>query len=75
MPAAAAFRALGGKAGSGSNGIQAVPPLSYDYPIRGTGNPDDPLSDKTVWWQICVEGGHVVGTVRGRISSLPATGC
>jgi hypothetical protein len=37
--ATAVFRALGGIAESGYNGDQAVPPLTYDYPIRGTGKP------------------------------------
>lgn len=67
-----AFKALGGKADSGYNGQQAVPPLSYDYPVRGTGNPDDVNDTKTVWWQVCVKHGRVVGKLRGHLDSLPA---
>lgn len=52
MSAKDAFEALGGKAVSGYNGVQAVPPLSYDYPIRGT----------STWWQICVKDGRVVAS-------------
>ena len=75
ISATAAFPALSGEAPSGSNGAQAVPPLTYDYPIRGTGNPNDVMDDNTIWWQLCVEGGLVIGKVRGTIDSLPATGC
>jgi hypothetical protein len=75
MSAGAAFRALGGKADSGYNGIQAVPPLSYDYPIRGRGNPDDVNDTKTIYWQVCVKHGRISGKVRGRMDSLPAMGC
>jgi hypothetical protein len=71
MEASAAFRSLGGKSPSGYNGAQAVPPLSYDYPIQGTGNPDDVTDDKTIWWQICVKNGRVSGKVRGHLGSLP----
>ncbi len=71
MGASAAFQALGGKADSGDNGSQALPPKSYDYPVRGTGNPDDPNDTKTIWWQICVKDGRVVGKVHGHLDSLP----
>src|SRR4051794_15452088 len=45
MSASAAFAALGGRADSGYNGGQAGPTRSYDYPVRGTGNPDDVSDD------------------------------
>jgi hypothetical protein len=72
--ASAAFHALGGKATSGVNGGQAPPPHSYDYPIRGTGNPDDVNDEKTVWWEICIGGDNrVTGKVRTR--GLAAATC
>ncbi len=74
-PATTAFTALGGKAASGYNGQQAVPPLSYDYPISGTGDPDDPMDSKTVWWQICVTSGAVSGKHRANMDNLPVMGC
>ena len=75
MSARAAFGLLGGKAVSGTNGGQAPPPHSYDYPIEGTGNPDDVNDDKTIYLQVCVDGGRVVGKDRGRMDSLPTFGC
>jgi len=75
MSARAAFGLLGGKAVSGANGVQAPPPHSYDYPIEGTGNPDDVNDDKTIYLQVCVDGGRVVGKARGRMDSLPSFGC
>lgn len=53
--------------------MQAVPPLSYDYPVRGAGNPDDPMDTATVWWQICVLNGVVVGKQHGTMDSQQAT--
>ena len=48
MTAQAAFAALGGEAVSGSTGTQAPPPNGYNYPVKGTGNPDDVADTKTV---------------------------
>ncbi len=70
--ARAAFKGLGGKANSGSTGGQAGPVLGYDYPIRGTGNPDDVSDTKTIWWQICVGHGRVLSKQRGTMDSLDA---
>lgn len=72
MSAVAAFRLLGGKADSGSTGEQAGPVLGYDYPITGTGNPDDVMDDSTIWWQICVGYGRVLSKQRGTMDNLPA---
>lgn len=73
MSANSAFAALGGESPSGYNGVQAVPPLSYDYPIRGTGHGDaaDATNDSYVWWQICVQGGRVVGKLRANMDNMP----
>jgi len=74
--ARAAFRDLGGKSPSGYNGVQAVPPLSYDYPIRGSGTGDaGDVSENYLWWQICVKNGRIVSKVKGRMDSLPTMGC
>lgn len=70
--AADAFGSLGGKAVSGQNGSQAVPPLSYDYPVRGTGNPNDVTDTGTIYWQICVQDGVVVSKQRAVMDRLPA---
>jgi hypothetical protein len=72
MAATAAFRALGGKSPSGYNGIQAVPPLSYDYPISGTGSGDaaDPVNESYTWFQVCVKDNRVIGMARGTLDSL-----
>jgi hypothetical protein len=72
MSAIAAFRTLGGKAPSGYNGVQAVPPLSYDYPISGTGSGDagDATNNSYTWLQVCVKKNTVSGTVRGKLESL-----
>jgi hypothetical protein len=66
-----AFASLGGQASSGSNGQQAVPPLSYDYPIAGTGDPNDVMDGHTVWWQLCVKKGVVVSKQRGTMGEIP----
>lgn len=71
--ASQAFAALGGKASSGSNRPQAVPPFSYLYPVAGTGNPDDVMDTSTVWWQLCVKGGVVVAKQRGTLDALPTS--
>ncbi len=68
------FRALGGKAASGANGMQAPFPHSFDYPIRGTGTGDagGATNDSYKWWQICVsQRGQVVSKQRGPLGSLP----
>jgi hypothetical protein len=71
MSATDAFAQLGGRPGSGYNGIQAGPTKSYDFPIRGTGNPDDVTDDSTIWWEVCVLHGRVVSKHRGRMGDLP----
>jgi hypothetical protein len=76
MNAKAAFVLLGGRSPSGYNGVQAVPPLSYDYPIykTGSGDPGDPMNDSYRWLQVCVKSGRVTGTVEGHLSAL-GNGC
>jgi hypothetical protein len=68
--ARAAFDDLGGTASSGANG-GAISTKAYDYPIRGTGNPDDPNDATTIWWQLCVRDGRIVGKQRGTFDQLP----
>jgi hypothetical protein len=69
---AAAFRALGGEAQSGSHGAQAPVREVFEYPIRGTGNPSElalteaEAAKGATWWEICVEYGRVVGKERGK---------
>jgi hypothetical protein len=70
--ARATFKMLGGKADSGSTGQQAGPVLGYDYPIKGTGNPDDVNDTKTIWWQICIGSGRVLSKQRGTMDNLPS---
>lgn len=70
MSAEAAFAALGGQSSSGSTGQQAGPVLGYDYPVKGTGNPDDVMNDTSIWWQICVGYGRVVSTQRAKMDEL-----
>jgi hypothetical protein len=70
MRARAAFKALGGQGDSGSTGQQAGPVLGYDYPIRGTGNPDDVMADKTIWWQMCIGYGRVLSEQRAIMNNL-----
>lgn len=71
MTAQAAFAALGGEAVSGSTGAQGPPPNGYDYPVKGTGNPDDVADTKTVWWQVCIKTGFVTSTQRAPLEQLP----
>jgi len=67
------FRTLGGQGSSGYYYTDSVSSptrtiLTYDYPIRRTGNPggDTMLDDGAVWWRICVRGTSVVGKRRIR---------
>jgi hypothetical protein len=67
------FRMLDGQGSSGYYYTDSVPSptrtiLTYDYPIRRTGNPgrDTVLDDGSVWWRICVRGNSVVGKRRIR---------
>jgi hypothetical protein len=67
------FRMLGGQGSSGYYYTDSVASptrtiLTYDYPIRHTGNPgpDTTLDDGIVWWRICVRGRSVVGKRRIR---------
>lgn len=63
------FQELGGKAVSGTSGTG--PTKCYDYPVRGTGNPDDATDDNTVWWQFCMKNGRLVAVQRGTMNQLP----
>jgi len=72
MSAQSAFRDLGGKSPSGHHAIQARPPLSYDYPILGTGKGDASdlgNADSWSWLEVCVANGHVTGKGRGSLGS------
>lgn len=62
MSDAAAFATLGGVAVSGSHGAGARPPYGYWYPVDGDGD---------IWWEICIDSGHVTGTYRATDDKLP----
>ncbi|MGO9752276.1 MAG: hypothetical protein ACLP22_12370 [Solirubrobacteraceae bacterium] len=71
MSATAALKALGGKAPSGTTA--AYPDYTvngYDYPVKGTGDANDPTDTHAVWWMICITNGQVTSTQRGNINNL-----
>jgi hypothetical protein len=77
MSAQRAFRDLGGKSPSGRHGKQGRPPLSYDYPILGSGKGDATdlgNAESWSWLEVCVANGHVTGKGRGRLGSARGWG-
>lgn len=79
-PKRKAFAALGGVSPSGyqmPQGADAIGIATYDYPIQGTGSGDagDVNKDNYVWFQLCTNGGHVVGKDRGKMDNLPTMSC
>jgi hypothetical protein len=67
-----AFRALGGRANSG---LGRSVRETVQYPIRGTGSTENhevnvPEAKEATWWEICLEGGRVVGVERAKGGAL-----